>query len=109
MNFYIVFIAFVAICMSGAVGESPDDTLLGGRKVAPQGRTPGHVNSHQPHWTSFVGQVGSNAAKAIKLERPELEVHIIEEGSMVTMDMRPDRVRVYIDSTGKVTKVPRIG
>ena len=48
--------------------------------------------------------------EAIKLERPELTVVKVIEGSMVTMDHRLDRVRVfYNENTGLVTSPPRVG
>ncbi len=31
------------------------------------------------------------------------------KGNMVTMDMRPDRVRVYYNAENKVTRPPRVG
>ena len=38
-----------------------------------------------------------------------LQVQIVAEGSMVTMDYREDRVRVFIDKDNKVVSTPRIG
>jgi len=35
---------------------------------------------------------------AIKADRPELQVMCMEEGGMMTMDFRTDRVRVMCDA-----------
>jgi len=50
------------------------------------------------------------AINKIKAERPELNVVKVTTGSMVTMDFRVDRVRVWYDpETGKVEGAPKIG
>jgi len=36
-------------------------------------------------------------------------VQVIPEGSPVTMDMRMDRVRVFVHPDGTVARAPRIG
>ena len=36
-------------------------------------------------------------------------VQIVEEGMMVTMDYREDRVRIWVDGNGKVTRQPTRG
>jgi len=50
------------------------------------------------------------AINKIKAERPELNVVKVSKDSMVTMDFRLDRVRVWYDpDTGKVEGAPKIG
>ena len=50
------------------------------------------------------------AVSAIKAERPELYVVKVTSGSMVTMDYRLDRVRVWYDpETGRVEGTPKVG
>lgn len=49
------------------------------------------------------------AEKKIKEEKPELKIDIVPPKSMVTMDYRLDRVRLFLDESGKVAQVPRLG
>ena len=61
-------------------------------------------------WPEVVGLTGENAAEAIQKSRPDLrQVTVIPEGSMVTRDMRFDRVRVFVNDDGKVVTTPRVG
>jgi len=60
-------------------------------------------------WPEFLGQPGDAAVKAIAAAAPGLKVMKVPEGSMVTMDHRLDRVRVYVGSDGKVTRPPHLG
>ena len=61
-------------------------------------------------WVELRGEDVEEALKKIKDERPELTVVKVESGSMVTMDYRLDRVRVYFDpETNKVTSPPKLG
>jgi hypothetical protein len=53
---------------------------------------------------------GKDAVTRIKKERLDLrQVIAIPNNSMVTMDYRTDRVRVFVDSEGKVSRPPRVG
>ena len=46
----------------------------------------------------------------IKAERPDLEqVVTMDEGGMMTMDFRLERVRVMVDAEGKVSSPPKCG
>lgn len=50
------------------------------------------------------------AEKKIKSENPSVaSVNIVPEGSFVTMEIRSDRVRVWVNENGIVTRVPIIG
>ncbi|KAF5193069.1 Glu S.griseus protease inhibitor [Thalictrum thalictroides] len=60
-------------------------------------------------WPELLGVRGKVAVKVINKENPKLSVSIVEEGMMVTMDFRCDRVRVWVDKHGFVKEVPRIG
>jgi hypothetical protein len=57
----------------------------------------------------FAGVDARSALESIQQQRPELKVVLVPEGSMVTMDYREDRVRIWHDESGKVTRVPRVG
>ena len=61
-------------------------------------------------WPELVGKDGLTAKSAIqKATGLNTRVIITPENSMVTMDYRLDRVRIYVDSNGIVTRVPRRG
>lgn len=61
---------------------------------------------------SFPALVGMNgeAAKAeLESKYPSLSVQVLPQNSMVTMDFRMDRVRVFVDDDGNVSREPRLG
>jgi nucleotide-sensitive chloride channel 1A len=60
-------------------------------------------------WPEVVGQDAGTAMAAISAERPDLSVERVEEGAIVTMDFREDRVRVYVGADGSVGMEPKIG
>jgi hypothetical protein len=59
----------------------------------------------------LVGYTGEDAKFAIlaATKDEEMSVIIIPEDSMVTMDYRTDRVRVFVNEEGKVVRQPKIG
>ena len=42
-------------------------------------------------------------------DSPDTEVVVVPKGSMMTMDFRPNRLRIIVDADGKVASVPRHG
>jgi len=60
-------------------------------------------------WPECVGKTGEEAKAIISQERPDLELHILPENSMVTMDYRLDRCRIFVDANNKVVGAPRLG
>ena len=58
---------------------------------------------------SLIGMNGEEAKAAIEAIDPLLSVHIVPEGSMVTMDLRDDRVRIFVDKDENVAREPQIG
>ncbi|KAL7475289.1 hypothetical protein ACHAW6_001209 [Cyclotella cf. meneghiniana] len=58
---------------------------------------------------SLVGMTGEEAQNAIRAVDDTLVVHIVPEGSMVTMDYRLDRVRIYVDDNSRVVRQPKRG
>ena len=60
-------------------------------------------------WPDLVGAEAGAAAAAIRAERPELSVALVGVDSMVTMDHRLDRVRVWVRADGRVDSAPRVG
>ncbi|XP_052208432.1 LOW QUALITY PROTEIN: glu S.griseus protease inhibitor-like [Diospyros lotus] len=61
-------------------------------------------------WPELVGTNGSAAAAVIENENDEVQAAIVEEGNkLVSSDFRCDRVRLWVDVKGFVTRVPVIG
>lgn len=63
-------------------------------------------------WPQLVGKTFTEAKAAILAEAPHLNVLRVKEGSMVTMDYRLDRVRVFVDrdaDDGIVVVAPNVG
>lgn len=62
-------------------------------------------------WPELVGQKAEQAKAALEAEVPAgVRVFLIPQGSMVTMDFRTDRIRVFYDEqTGLVVTPPRVG
>eukprot|EP00656_Telonema_subtile_P010219 TRINITY_DN14899_c0_g2_i1.p1 TRINITY_DN14899_c0_g2~~TRINITY_DN14899_c0_g2_i1.p1 ORF type:complete len:129 (-),score=14.84 TRINITY_DN14899_c0_g2_i1:238-624(-) len=60
-------------------------------------------------WGQLVGQDGDSAVEIVAACPGVAQAMCVPEGSMVTMDMREDRVRVFVDAEGKVSDVPRRG
>ena len=54
----------------------------------------------------LVGQTGEEAKAAILADFPDYNVEIVPPGTPVTLDLRPQRVRVYVDEDGIVDGVP---
>ncbi|CAB4292254.1 unnamed protein product [Prunus armeniaca] len=60
-------------------------------------------------WPELLGAQGTVAEAKIERENPSVDAQIVPEGSVVTADFRCDRVRVWVDTDGIVTRVPSIG
>lgn len=61
-------------------------------------------------WPELKGKNVDEALQVIKDENPELVVMKVPSGSMVTMDFRSDRVRIFYDEeTNTVTRAPHCG
>eukprot|EP00904_Undaria_pinnatifida_P003371 jgi/Undpi1/13034/HiC_scaffold_8.g02697.m1 len=61
-------------------------------------------------WNECVGMDVFEAVDMIRAARPDLKKIIrVQEGTMVTMDMRMDRVRVFCGPDNIVTRPPRVG
>ncbi|XP_033743532.1 subtilisin inhibitor CLSI-I-like [Pecten maximus] len=61
------------------------------------------------NWPDCVGKTWQEAEAIIRKEYPNISVQVLPDGSMVTMDYRTERVRIFTDETGKIVRVPMIG
>eukprot|EP00200_Dunaliella_tertiolecta_P005691 CAMPEP_0202354346 /NCGR_PEP_ID=MMETSP1126-20121109/9706_1 /ASSEMBLY_ACC=CAM_ASM_000457 /TAXON_ID=3047 /ORGANISM="Dunaliella tertiolecta, Strain CCMP1320" /LENGTH=68 /DNA_ID=CAMNT_0048946801 /DNA_START=153 /DNA_END=359 /DNA_ORIENTATION=- len=60
-------------------------------------------------WPELVGKPYAEAEAVIKRDAPGILVSKVKPGSMMTMDYREDRVRVFVDNDDKVEKAPSLG
>jgi hypothetical protein len=60
-------------------------------------------------WPELVGMTGDQAENSLRADHPDWTIQVIPNGSMVTMDYREDRVRIFVDDDGKVVNPPRVG
>lgn len=62
-------------------------------------------------WPELVGKSGEEAREVILATGgPGItSVDILPDDAMVTTDFRTDRVRVFVDAGGKVSRPPRVG
>jgi len=60
-------------------------------------------------WPELCGTEGNSAVATIERENPSVNAFTLPEGSVVTLDIRCDRVRVFINDNGFITRVPVIG
>ena len=57
-------------------------------------------------WPEVVGLPIKEAKKIILKDMPQAHIEVIPVGSPVTRDLRPDRVRIFVDT---VVEAPSIG
>jgi len=60
-------------------------------------------------WPELVGRTGEEAARIIRSQTGFTNIVILPENSIVTMDYRFDRVRIFVDASGNVSSVPTVG
>ncbi|KAL6057577.1 Chymotrypsin inhibitor-2 [Balamuthia mandrillaris] len=65
--------------------------------------------SGKTEWPELVGKPFEEVKAAILNDNGSLQVQSVPEGSMVTMDWREDRVRVFVDNVGNCAETPRVG
>ena len=62
-------------------------------------------------WPELVGKTDEEAKQVILATAgPKVtNVQIVPADAMVTADFRTDRVRIFVDASGKVARTPRVG
>jgi len=67
-------------------------------------------NDDKTRWPELVGKAATEAKAIIERDSGnKLHVHIVPEGSPVTMDYRLDRVRIFENAAHKVVSPPTTG
>ena len=82
-----------------------DSTLITRKKEGTMSTTPKPKNS----WPELIGIDGPEAKAKLEAMEPNKTIVLVPEGHMVTMDYRTDRIRIFLDSEGKVSRAPIIG
>ena len=96
---------------SSAVSANPALAGMAGQQSwADLKKQIGHPEADaKTEWPELVGK-DADGAKAVLEEETGKKVYLVKSGSMVTMDYRTDRIRVFYDAeTGLVTKPPKVG
>ncbi len=105
----LVFLCLIVCVLSVALAGKKHH---GNMENAGNGQTnlSGGTHNFREKWVELRETDVEEAMGKIKEERPELTVIKVLHGSMVTMDFRTDRVRVYYDKdSGRVTSAPKVG
>ncbi|XP_055895709.1 uncharacterized protein LOC106079425 isoform X2 [Biomphalaria glabrata] len=71
-------------------------------------------NDRGPHtspiiWPQLVGKKFEEASEAIKSNNPSISIQCVTKDTILTMDYRLDRVRIYVDDEGIVARAPKMG
>ncbi|KAK7243403.1 hypothetical protein RIF29_38198 [Crotalaria pallida] len=66
-------------------------------------------NPTKTSWPELEGVTAEEAEKKIKEEIAGVEIQVVPPDSFVTADFKPQRVRLYVDESHKVTRPPKIG
>ncbi|KAM0911270.1 hypothetical protein ACQ4PT_013579 [Festuca glaucescens] len=64
------------------------------------------TSGEKTSWPELVGKSVEEAKKVILKDKPEAKIVVVPAGSLVTMDYRTDRVRLFVDT---VVEVPHVG
>jgi hypothetical protein len=62
-----------------------------------------------PDWEELVGKTGVEVEEFIRKQRPDVKTAIIPDGTPVTQDFKPSRVRIFVDANNKVIRRPVFG
>jgi hypothetical protein len=60
-------------------------------------------------WPELVGKTGAEAEAAVKADRPDVKVEVMDERSPCTADYRVDRVRIFVNAEKHVVSAPMTG
>ena len=63
----------------------------------------------QTDFHHLINMKGNEAVDIIKKNHPHINVILVNQNAMMTMDYRQDRIRVFVDDNGNVSKLPRVG
>lgn len=99
LSFKLLFCILISFCLFSMSSANHQLRHQGGH----------HSDNNEHPWAKYVGVHSDEAAKAIKEENSSLDVHVVPKDSAVTMDFRPDRVRLFVDEKKHVVRTPTVG
>ncbi|KAG0477857.1 hypothetical protein HPP92_012576 [Vanilla planifolia] len=76
---------------------------------SPKPQEGGEKKPVRDSWPELVGLTIDEALKILKEERPEAELVVVGKDEPVTLDYKFNRIRIFVDSDGKVARTPTIG
>ncbi len=111
-----ILIALVALCVRSA---TVDATSLETSKNGVDSTHSQHTSERtsdimtadesRKSWPELVGMNGEEAKAQLQAALPGKKIMLVPQDSMVTMDYRTDRVRIFVDSEGNVARTPTLG
>ncbi|VAH12493.1 unnamed protein product [Triticum turgidum subsp. durum] len=84
------------------VGKSVEEAKKGNTDT-------GDHHNQKTEWPELVGKSVEEAKKVIMQDKSEAQIVVLPVGTIVTMEYRIDRVRLFVDSLDKIAQVPRVG
>nr|1Y33_I Chain I, chymotrypsin inhibitor 2 [Hordeum vulgare] len=60
-------------------------------------------------WPELVGKSVEEAKKVILQDKPAAQIIVLPVGTIVPMEYRIDRVRLFVDRLDNIAQVPRVG
>nr|ABW71792.1 chymotrypsin inhibitor-2 [Hordeum vulgare f. agriocrithon] len=69
----------------------------------------GDRQSQKTKWPELVGKSVEEAKKVILQDKPEAQIIVLPVGTIVTIEYRIDRVRLFVDRLDNIAPVPRVG
>ncbi|CAM0958472.1 unnamed protein product [Alopecurus aequalis] len=86
------------------------ETSFGENKLAEGSSATGDDSNEKTEWPELLGKSVEEAKKVILKDKPKAKIVVVPMGSIVTMDYRTDRVRLFVDAgTGTVVQMPKVG
>ena len=69
----------------------------------------GDHHNQKTEWPELVGKLVEEAKKVILQDKSEAQSVILPVGTILTMEYRIDRLRLFVDCLDKIAQVPRVG
>nr|ABW71769.1 chymotrypsin inhibitor-2 [Hordeum vulgare f. agriocrithon] len=69
----------------------------------------GDHQNQKTEWPELVGKSVEEAKKVILQNKPGAQIIVLPVGTIVTMEYRIDRVRLFVDRIDNIAQVPRVG
>ncbi|KAM3399694.1 hypothetical protein ACQJBY_004866 [Aegilops geniculata] len=66
-------------------------------------------HNQKTEWPELVGKSVEEAKKVILQDKPEAWIVVLPVGTIVTMEYRIYRVRLFVDRLDTIAQVPRVG